>query len=100
MAQNDFTEDKATLFGAGMVTVGVFGKTALITKGVGVVAATKAGVLAGGFICPPGYLYRFSLCWGRVDKSFRQAKLVVKFITGTINSFPDSAYMSCGIGND
>ena len=53
MAQNDFTEDKATLFGAGMVTVGVFGKTALITKGVGVVAATKAGVLAGGFICPP-----------------------------------------------
>ena len=40
MAQNDFTEDKATLFGAGMVTVGVFGKTALITKGVGVVAAT------------------------------------------------------------
>lgn len=23
MAQNDFTEDKATLFGAGMVTVGV-----------------------------------------------------------------------------
>ena len=94
MAQNDFTEDKATLFGAGMVTVGVFGKTALITKGVGVVAATKAGVLAGG------YLYRFSLCWGRVDKSFRQAKLVVKFITGTINSFPDSAYMSCGIGND
>lgn len=48
MAQNDFTEDKATLFGAGMVTVGVFGKTALITKGVGVVAATKAGVLAGG----------------------------------------------------
>lgn len=43
MAQNDFTEDKATLFGAGMVTVGVFGKTALITKGVGVVAATKAG---------------------------------------------------------
>ena len=41
MAQNDFTEDKATLFGAGMVTVGVFGKTALITKGVGVVAATK-----------------------------------------------------------
>lgn len=46
MAQNDFTEDKATLFGAGMVTVGVFGKTALITKGVGVVAATKAGVLA------------------------------------------------------
>ena len=24
MAQNDFTEDKATLFGAGMVTVGVF----------------------------------------------------------------------------
>ena len=50
MAQNDFTEDKATLFGAGMVTVGVFGKTALITKGVGVVAATKAGVLAGGCI--------------------------------------------------
>ena len=45
MAQNDFTEDKATLFGAGMVTVGVFGKTALITKGVGVVAATKAGGL-------------------------------------------------------
>lgn len=32
MAQNDFTEDKATLFGAGMVTVGVFGKTALIPK--------------------------------------------------------------------
>ena len=96
MAQNDFTEDKATLFGAGMVTVGVFGKTALITKGVGVVAATKAGVLAGGFICPPAAI----LCWGRVDKSFRQAKLVVKFITGTINSFPDSAYMSCGIGND
>lgn len=100
MAQNDFTEDKATLFGAGMVTVGVFGKTALITKGVGVVAATKAGVLAGGFLSSCGYLYRFSLCWGRVDKSFRQAKLVVKFITGTINSFPDSAYMSCGIGND
>ena len=48
MAQNDFTEDKATLFGAGMVTVGVFGKTALITKGVGVVAATKAGVLSPG----------------------------------------------------
>ena len=96
MAQNDFTEDKATLFGAGMVTVGVFGKTALITKGVGVVAATKAGVLAGGFICPPAALS----VWGRVDKSFRQAKLLVKFITGTINSFPDSAYMSCGIGND
>ena len=82
MAQNDFTEDKATLFGAGMVTVGVFGKTALI------------------YLSSCGYLYRFSLCWGRVDKSFRQAKLVVKFITGTINSFPDSAYMSCGIGND
>ena len=32
MAQNDFTEDKATLFGACMVTVGVFGKTALINK--------------------------------------------------------------------
>ena len=59
MAQNDFTEDKATLFGAGMVTVGVFGKTALITKGVGVVAATKAGVLAGGFICPPAAI----CCW-------------------------------------
>ena len=41
MAQNDFTEDKATLFGAGMVTVGVFGKTALITKGVGVVAGPE-----------------------------------------------------------
>lgn len=100
MAQNDFTEDKATLFGAGMVTVGVFGKTALITKGVGVVAATKAGVLAGGFICPPAAICIGLACWGRVDKSFRQAKLVVKFITGTINSFPDSAYMSCGIGND
>ena len=97
MAQNDFTEDKATLFGAGMVTVGVFGKTALITKGVGVVAATKAGVLAGGFICPPAAICIGLAC---VDKSFRQAKLVVKFITGTINSFPDSAYMSCGIGND
>lgn len=53
MAQRDFTEDKAALFGAGMVGVGVFGKTALITKGIGVVGATKAGVLAGGFICPP-----------------------------------------------
>lgn len=53
MVQNDFTEDKATLFGAGMVTVGALGKTALITKGIGVVAATKAGVLAGGLICPP-----------------------------------------------
>ena len=93
MAQNDFTEDKATLFGAGMVTVGVFGKTALITKGVGVVGWWI-------YLSSCGYLYRFSLCWGRVDKSFRQAKLVVKFITGTINSFPDSAYMSCGIGND
>ena len=26
MAQNDFTEDKATLFGAGMVTVGIYMK--------------------------------------------------------------------------
>ena len=101
MAQNDFTEGKATLFGAGMVTVGVFGKTALITKGVGVVAATKPEYwLVDLSVLLRRYLYRFSLCWGRVDKSFRQAKLLVKFITGTINSFPDSAYMSCGIGND
>lgn len=64
MAQNDFTEDKATLFGAGMVTVGVFGKTALITKGVGVVAATKAGVLAGGFICPPAAICIGLACVG------------------------------------
>lgn len=61
---NDFTEDKATLFGAGMVTVGVFGKTALITKGVGVVAATKAGVLAGGFICPPAAICIGLACVG------------------------------------
>lgn len=88
MAQNDFTEDKATLFGAGMVTVGVFGKTALITKGVGVVAATKPEYwLVDLSVLLRRYLYRFSLCWGRVDKSFRQAKLLVKFITGTINSF-------------
>lgn len=53
MAQKDFTEDKAALFGTGMVTVGAFGKTALITKGIGVVTATKAGVLAGGLLCPP-----------------------------------------------
>lgn len=64
MAQNDFTEDKATLFGAGMVTVGVFGKTALITKGVGVVAATKAGVLAGGFICLPAAICIGLACVG------------------------------------
>lgn len=101
MAQNDFTEDKATLFGAGMVTVGVFGKTALITKGVGVVAATKAGVLAGGFICPPAAICIGLACVGAgLIKHFGKLKLVVKFITGTINSFPDSAYMSCGIGND
>ena len=56
MAQNDFTEDKATLFGAGMVTVGVFGKTALITK--------EAGVLAGGFICPPAAICIGLACVG------------------------------------
>ena len=49
MAQNDFTEDKATLFGAGMVTV---------------VAATKAGVLAGGFICPPAAICIGLACVG------------------------------------
>ena len=42
----------------------VFGKTALITKGVGVVAATKAGVLAGGFICPPAAICIGLACVG------------------------------------
>ena len=77
MAQNDFTEDKATLFGAGMVTVGVFGKTALITKGVGVVAATKAGVLAGGFICPPAAICIGLACVGAgLINHFLQAELL------------------------
>lgn len=53
MAHKDFTEDNATIFGASMVTVGTFGKTALISKGIGVVAASKAGVLVGGLLCPP-----------------------------------------------
>ncbi|MDO4931812.1 MAG: hypothetical protein Q4E63_04040 [Prevotellaceae bacterium] len=53
MANKDFIEDKAAQFGAGLTTIGLFGKAAVITKGIGVTAAIKCGVFAGGFISAP-----------------------------------------------
>lgn len=53
MANRDFTEDKAAQLGAGMATVALFGKGAIITKGIGVTAALKGGVLVGGVISAP-----------------------------------------------
>ena len=53
MANKDFTEDKAAQFGTGMTTVALLGKGAAITKGIGITAALKGGVLVGGAIAAP-----------------------------------------------
>lgn len=53
MNNRDFTEDRAAQLGAGMCTVALFGKTAVITQGITCVAGAKAGVIIGGFLCPP-----------------------------------------------
>lgn len=53
MTNKEFTEDKAAQFGAGLTTIGLFGKAAAITKGIGVTAAIKGGVIAGGLISAP-----------------------------------------------
>lgn len=53
MNDKDFTEDRAAQVGVGMCVVGLFGKTAAITQGITCVASAKAGVIVGGFLCPP-----------------------------------------------
>ncbi len=54
MENHDFTEAKTTQFGAGLVAVGVLGKTSVAVKGIcACTTAAKAGVLVGGTICPP-----------------------------------------------
>jgi len=47
------TNDTTAQVGAGLATVGTFGKAAAITKGIGVTAGLKGGVLIGGFLTPP-----------------------------------------------
>ena len=64
MAHKDFTEDNATLFGSGMITVGLLGSTSAITKGICAVTATKAGVLVGSLLNPPVAVGVGLLCVG------------------------------------
>lgn len=55
--ETDFSEkitnDTTAQVGAGLTTVGAFGKAAAITKGIGVTAGLKGGVLVGSFLTPP-----------------------------------------------
>lgn len=56
MDEEDFgdklTNDQTAQVGGGMLTVGAFGKTALITKGICAATAAKGGVILGGFLAP------------------------------------------------
>lgn len=53
MAHKDFTENQTAQVGAGMTTLGIFGKTAAISKGIGVTAGLKSGALIGSILNPP-----------------------------------------------
>ena len=54
MEHHDFTEEKATQLGAGLVAVGVFGKASVVAKGIcACTTVAKAGVVFGGMIAPP-----------------------------------------------
>lgn len=46
------TSDQTAQVGAGMLSVGAFGKTALFTKGICAATAAKGGVILGGFLAP------------------------------------------------
>lgn len=64
MKNKNFTEDQAAQLGTGLTTIALFGKTAAITKGIGVTAAVKSGVLIGGVISAPLALGIGLLCIG------------------------------------